>query len=597
MGTRLLGATCVNLAEIFLIAGPQSRAPQSVVVPLSDNQPASGTVPELHVEFSFLPVCAVKSSDVALQLSSTAGLFSRLSSRFSTSSSADDDIHFSVSSLPLTDHSKLPGEPTPPDGAFSTSLKRKPSLGSGRSSVSEGSLASDSIFELLVEDTVGQGWLARTMASLRANKSKQASGTSAATSTDKKSLVDESKLGVEDEAERAAKRKAADQDEQQVLDRVLAESARLARGLSGSLLRAPSHRRHASSSSSSSSSASVERAPSGDESQQLLGGDIDGADDADDGDECFQLGRAISGGWISARLTSRGEASETVSAHLDLFYGSMDQTSPTADGPAACSCSTLSLSRWILAAGHVPTQPGEMDAALLEGCRQWRALSAVPTHRAAFPDAHFDLDTVLAAQERGPSGASRVRLLPDRSFVGFFRPSGLKCEVLADLLDSAMPLADIWAQIGSAQQQPTTYIVGWNDHWFVLHVSDGHCYLLDTLGQKLFDGCDRAFALRFPPTKPAGEVSESRQLECDPEAKASSSLKLALHELGAAEGCHEFLEKFYTVAPLRQLVSDLNRAIKTHGSWMDSISPESVLRQLQIDFHRVELEQQHTGAS
>jgi hypothetical protein len=296
----------------------------------------------------------------------------------------------------------------------------------------------------------------------------------------------------------------------------------------------------------------------------------------------MELGVGLGEFWYSKQLFSRGEAAVALSTRVDVFYGSMDQRSNSADGAAACASSTMTLSRWILCHGRVPTAPEELDAALLEGCKQWRALCAVPVHASTFPDRHFDLDTVLADQRYQYDGDGReVKLVlsPERSYVGFFRPAGLECALLADLLDGAKSLADIWAEIAS-ECVSATYIVGWNDHWFVLHLDDdGHCYLLDTLGQKLFDGCDRAFALRFPPTK-----NQAEAVDCEGESYR------ALDKLGSADGCQAFLELFYTAAPLRQVVADLDRANKTHGSWMEAISPETVLRQLQIDFHRVELQ-------
>ena len=46
--------------------------------------------------------------------------------------------------------------------------------------------------------------------------------------------------------------------------------------------------------------------------------------------------------------------------------------------------------------------------------------------------------------------------------------------------------------------QDTVFIVAWNDHFFVLRIcSPDLVYLVDTLGVRLYDGCDKAFIVRF----------------------------------------------------------------------------------------------------
>ncbi|GMP62489.1 hypothetical protein CsSME_00024585 [Camellia sinensis var. sinensis] len=44
---------------------------------------------------------------------------------------------------------------------------------------------------------------------------------------------------------------------------------------------------------------------------------------------------------------------------------------------------------------------------------------------------------------------------------------------------------------------PRIYIVSWNDHFFVLKVDANVYYIIDTIDERLFEGCNQAYILRF----------------------------------------------------------------------------------------------------
>ena len=336
-------------------------------------------------------------------------------------------------------------------------------------------------------------------------------------------------------------------DEQKALREALESSARIARGLSGRI--------DSLNASSAGENMRQEDAP-GEEGELLGTGDL------------------MDDGWYSKRVTSRGEASVSVSTAVDAFYAGLDQRSSGVGGEAACAPLAVMISRWLLRQGRLPTGPGEFDGIVKAGSQQWQKMCSKPANRSRFSDLHFDLETTLAAQRQ----KARVAVDAGSSYVGFFRPSQTPCEALDDMLQGTKPLQSIWREIADTTKGTATFIVGWNDHWFVIHVEeDGHCYLIDTLGEKLAEGCDCAFALRFPPTAPADD------------GVSSSGIDLPLHVMESVEACQQYLEAFYISATLKQLEKDLAKSQAQHGDCFVDVSIERVFRQLQIDFHRVHL--------
>lgn len=333
---------------------------------------------------------------------------------------------------------------------------------------------------------------------------------------------------------------ACSYNEQEALERALEQSAALAQGLSGKIAACKAQ-----------------------ESNSPHPGSSDGEDSI----------RSLGDGWFSKKITSRGQDREAYSSFVDAFFASMDQKSSSAGGEAACSTLAVALSCWILRRdGALPTGRGEFDRILRAGCRHWQNLCRSPSNQRKFPDLHFDLDTVLASQQQ------KIKIAVDHSasYVGFFRAAGVSSEALEDLLDATMPLEDIWREIDMGDR-PATYIVGWNDHWFVVHVGkDGYCYLADTLGEKLGEGCDLAFMLRFPPSEPSHIASSS-----------TCSRHLPLHVMDSVEACQHFLQTHYVAATLTQLEKDLRKAESQRGDSFASLPIEDIFRRLQIDFHRV----------
>jgi len=235
-----------------------------------------------------------------------------------------------------------------------------------------------------------------------------------------------------------------------------------------------------------------------------------------------------------------------------VFFASIDQRDDSAGGESACTALVAVLAA-ALHANHptMPTRP-ELDALIRDGSSEWRKLCDDEAHMAQFPNQHFDLETVLAARTRP------IAVQHDKAFVSFFQPESFAS------LSGAMSFDDIWREIsGGGEREPglaDVYIVSWNDHFFVLKVESDCYYIIDTLGERLHEGCDRAYMLRFDRTS---EMLSTAPAE-DEEVVVTGK-----------ECCREFIKRFLAAIPLRE---ELEIEKKGAGGG----APH---RRLQIEFH------------
>uniref|UniRef100_A0A0A9D781 Uncharacterized protein n=1 Tax=Arundo donax TaxID=35708 RepID=A0A0A9D781_ARUDO len=230
------------------------------------------------------------------------------------------------------------------------------------------------------------------------------------------------------------------------------------------------------------------------------------------------------GSWETREFTSRDAETKL---KTPVFFASIDQRDDSAGGESACTALVAVLAA-SLHANHpmMPTRP-ELDALIRDGSSEWRKLCNDEAHMAQFPNRHFDLETVLAARTRP------ITVQHDKAFVGFFQPESFAS------LSGAMSFDDIWREISGGSHEPgraDVYIVSWNDHFFVLKVESDCYYIVDTLGERLFEGCDKAYMLRFDGT------SEMHSLST-PDKEVIVTGK---------ECCREFINRFLAAIPLRE---------------------------------------------
>jgi hypothetical protein len=254
------------------------------------------------------------------------------------------------------------------------------------------------------------------------------------------------------------------------------------------------------------------------------------------------------------------------------------------------------------------------DSVIDGAASEWRTLCEDRDLVARFPDKHFDLETALGlhvpfpvpnaegrmsddkeededkaddsgSRELGEEKKSKVRVDHGESFVGFLTPPGVSpgdSPNLDALTAAAPPLPEIITALASTA--PATYVVSWLDHFFVLKfaterksaeppgsndsASDSDdvegemetvVYVMDSLGERLCEGCKRGYLLRFDG---------------------------ASDEAGAAAAASRFVSEVLPSRLLRQCGVDIaSFAAGTKGAVEPT--PEYLMRRLQIEFHRV----------
>lgn len=261
--------------------------------------------------------------------------------------------------------------------------------------------------------------------------------------------------------------------------------------------------------------------------------------------------------WQVKEFTSRDGESKL---NTNVYFASFDQRSEKASGESACAVLVTLIAHWLHSNQDMPTRP-EFDGLITEGSFEWRRLCDTDNaHLKLFPDKHFDLETVIEANLRP------LVVVPEKSYTGFFSPEKFQC------LKEAMSFDEIWGEISRdvVDCEPRIYIVSWNDHFFVLKVEADAYYIIDSLGERLFEGCKEAFILKFDDSSFLYEKVEKAGKTSTIEKE---KLKLVC---SGKECCKEFIKRFLAALPLKHLVEEEKKG---------SIFNPYLHRLLQVDFH------------
>lgn len=201
------------------------------------------------------------------------------------------------------------------------------------------------------------------------------------------------------------------------------------------------------------------------------------------------------GSWEQKEVASRDGC---LKIKTEVFFASIDQRSERASGESACTALVAVIADWLLSNQDEMPIKSELDNLIRDGSAEWRNLCENKDYMEQFSDKHFDLDTVIGAKIRPLS------VVAEKSYVGFFHPEGLEEEGVFEFLKGAMSFDTIWDEISLlAADLPTNagelivYIVSWNDHFFILKVDKDAYYIIDTLGERLYEGCNQAYILKF----------------------------------------------------------------------------------------------------
>ncbi|XP_076950996.1 uncharacterized protein LOC143624122 [Bidens hawaiensis] len=313
------------------------------------------------------------------------------------------------------------------------------------------------------------------------------------------------------------------------------------------------------------------------------------------GDDNFAVGR-----WEKKEVISRDGH---MKLETQVFFASIDQRSERAAGESACTALVAVIADWFQNNWNELPIKSQLDSLIREGSLEWRNLCESEVYREWFPDKHFDLETVIEAKIRN------LHVVPEKSFIGFFRPEEIK-EIDLQFLDGAMSFDGIWdeiSNIGSSYTEnmsPLVYIVSWNDHFFMLKVERDAYYIIDTLGERLYEGCNQAYMLKFDKesvieklpvddTKKSNEKAgvekdskKSNQKAGDEKVNESQSGETSLAVVSngnevvckGKESCKEYIKSFLSAIPIRELQADLKKGLMASTTTV-------VHHRLQIEFH------------
>ncbi|KAM3280789.1 hypothetical protein P3S67_027809 [Capsicum chacoense] len=253
-----------------------------------------------------------------------------------------------------------------------------------------------------------------------------------------------------------------------------------------------------------------------------------------------------------------------------IFFALIDQRSERAAGESACTALVAVIADWFYYNPEDMPIKSQLDSLICECSMQWRDLCENETYRECFRDKHFDLETVLEA---------KVRPL---SIDGFH------------FLHGSMSFDNIWDEISkSAQETPRhgdscVYIVSWNDHFFILKVEKDAYYIIETLGERLFEGCNQEYILKFDQDTTIMQApGESQQSDDKPsyDRKEKTDVKEAADEskivmstnsddsmqedrvpekniiYRGKEACKEYIKSFLAAIPIRELQVDVKKGL------------------------------------
>ncbi|CAO2833056.1 unnamed protein product [Amaranthus hypochondriacus] len=302
------------------------------------------------------------------------------------------------------------------------------------------------------------------------------------------------------------------------------------------------------------------------------------------GDDNFAVGS-----WEQKEILSRDGS---MKLKTQIFFASIDQRSERADGESACTALVAVFADWLHSnQGEMPIK-SEFDSLIREGSFQWRKLCENEYYREKFPDKHFDLETVVQAKIRP------LTVIPERSFIGFFHPDGFDQEQDSfSFLQGAMSFDNIWDEISrvasemNCNSESLVYVVSWNDHFFILRIDWDAYYIIDTLGERLYEGCKQAYALKFNhDTIIESLPCQSSSADGETSKKESTISEASDHELEVSEtineeekvickgkeSCKEYIKSFLAALPIREMQIDMKKGL---------MSSTPLHHRLQIEFN------------
>ena len=184
------------------------------------------------------------------------------------------------------------------------------------------------------------------------------------------------------------------------------------------------------------------------------------------------------------------------SVTADVGFGTFDQRSVMAGGASACALLAVANAAWLHSRPDKAPTTSKLDELMRRGCATWRVLCTKPVS-GPFPGGRFDLAAALAAPP-AMSSLPRLEFAPGGSYVAFLQPPGCPPGVCAtlDAMHEAAASLEACLEAGS-RAAPAAAVLSMLDHHVALRFEVGGSVLLvDTLGNRLFEGNTRSYALR-----------------------------------------------------------------------------------------------------
>ncbi|KAK3043732.1 hypothetical protein RJ639_001928 [Escallonia herrerae] len=247
--------------------------------------------------------------------------------------------------------------------------------------------------------------------------------------------------------------------------------------------------------------------------------------------------------WETRDLTSRDGLTKL---RANVFFASFDQRSDTAAGGSACTALVAVIAHWLQSNQNMMPSRPEFDKLIIDGSSEWQKLCNNDAYVNDFPNKHFDLETILHADLR-PIHVSRRE-----SYVGFFGPEKFES------LKGGMSFDELWNEVETKadEHEPRIYIVSWNDHFFVLKADVNAYYIIDTLGERLFEGCEQAYILRFDKSTSIHAIIKTQKVSAEEMAgqDTDNSKEESVEIICSGRGCcKEYIKRFLAAIPLQEL--------------------------------------------
>ncbi|TYI77458.1 hypothetical protein E1A91_D06G142900v1 [Gossypium mustelinum] len=276
------------------------------------------------------------------------------------------------------------------------------------------------------------------------------------------------------------------------------------------------------------------------------------------GDDSFAVGN-----WEQKEVVSRYGRMKLKS---EVFFASIDQRTLVAV-----------IADWLQNNRDLMPIKSQFDSLIREGSLEWRKLCENESYREWFPDKHFDLETVLQSKLRPLS------VVPKKSFIGF------------DFLHGAMSFDNIWDEISRAGAECQN-----SDLSEVYIVDPEAYYIIDTLGERLYEGCNQAYILKFDRNtvihklpnvaQSSGVKSTGDQQVNGKEGCVAGAVVTKPEKSIKSEDSEEEYMSFLAAIPIRELQSDIKKGL---------MASTPLHHRLQIKFHYTEFSQplRETSAS